>query len=226
MTVPEYRVQRAPSPITIDGRLNEPAWEAGASLWLRDNLTGEEPQQATSVKLLWDDDYLYAGFECEDTDAWSTYTEHDDPLYNEEVVELFIDPCGLLRVYFELQVSPRNVSFDSIVLNDGGKRGEGRGPNFQGVTMWTCHGMEHEVVVRGDPTRRGTNDQGWTVELAVPFSQLISAPNIPPKPGDAWRANIYRIDHATDYSEFTAWSPTGMHDFHITEAFGTLVFEG
>jgi len=62
------------------------------------------------------------------------------------------------------------------------------------------------------------------VELAVPFSQLISAPNIPAKPGDAWRANIYRIDHAQDHSEFTAWSPTGMHDFHVTEAFGTLVF--
>jgi len=86
--------------------------------------------------------------------------------------------------------------------------------------------MKHAVVVNGDPTRRDTNDDGWTVELAVPFSQLISAPHIPPAEGDAWRANIYRIDHARDASEFTAWSPTRMHDFHITEAFGRLVFDG
>jgi hypothetical protein len=32
--------------------------------------------------------------------------------------------------------------------------------------------------------------------------------------------------HALDHSEFTSWSPTGMHDFHITEAFGKLIFEG
>jgi hypothetical protein len=32
--------------------------------------------------------------------------------------------------------------------------------------------------------------------------------------------------HALDHSEFTSWSPTGMHDFHITEAFGRLIFEG
>lgn len=226
MNVPEYRVRRAPGPVTVDGSLGGPAWEAAETIWLVDNLTGEKPRQSTAVKLLRDDAYLYVAFDCEDTDAWSTYTEHDDPLYNEEVVEMFIDPSGLLRVYFELQVSPRNVGFDSLILNDGGKRGEGRGPNFQGVTMWTCHGMKHAVVVRGDPTKRGTNDEGWTVELAVPFSQLISAPNIPPEPGDAWRANIYRIDHAADYSEFTAWSPTEMHDFHVTEAFGTLIFGG
>jgi len=70
----------------------------------------------------------------------------------------------------------------------------------------------------------------------VPFSQLISAPHIPPEPGDTWRANIYRIDRparrslggggAADASEFTAWSPTKMHDFHVTEAIGNLVFEG
>jgi len=226
VNIPEYRVERTTGPLTIDGRLDEAAWERAQTIWLRDNQTGEKPRQATAVKLLWDDEYLYAGFQCEDTDAWSSFTEHDDPLYEEEVVELFIDPTGRLRLYYELQVSPRNVGFDSLILNDGGRLGEGRGPNFQGLTMWTCHGLKHEVVVRGDPTQRGTNDDGWTVELAIPFAQLISAPHIPPRPNDVWRANLYRIDHARGYSEFSAWSPTEMRDFHVTEAFGRLVFEG
>jgi hypothetical protein len=224
--VPEYRIKRATGPIAIDGQVTEPAWKEAGVIQLVDNITGQKPRQATAVRLLWDDACLYVAYECEDTDAWSTFTQHDDPLYKEEVVEIFLDPSGLGRIYFELQVSPRNVSFDSIILNDGGRRGEGRGPNFQGVTMWTCHGLQHAVVVRGDPTRRGTQDEDWTVEMAVPFSQLISAPHIPPVAGDTWRANIYRIDHALDHSEFTSWSPTGMHDFHITEAFGKLVFEG
>ncbi len=106
MNVPEYRVRRAPGPITIDGVLGEPAWGAAETIWLTDNLTRGKPRQATAVKLLRDEEYLYVAFDCEDSDAWSTYTEHDDPLYNEEVVEIFIDPSGLLRVYFELQVSP------------------------------------------------------------------------------------------------------------------------
>jgi hypothetical protein len=229
---PEYRVRRALGPIAIDGQVTEPAWKEADTIWLVDNITGQKPRQATAVRLLWDDASLYLAYECEDTDAWSTYTQHDEPLYHEEVVEVFLDPSGLGRIYFELQVSPRNVSFDSLILNDGGRRGQGRGPNFQGVTMWTCRGLQHAVVVRGDPTRRGTQDEGWTVEMAIPFSQLLSAPHIPPVAGDTWRANIYRIDHARPsadghpHSEFTSWSPTGMHDFHITEAFGRLVFEG
>jgi hypothetical protein len=226
VNVPEYSVRKTSGPIDVDGRLDEPAWQEAGGIQLLDNQTGERPRQATEVRLLWDDEFLYVGFRCEDSDAWSTFTEHDQPLYEEEVVEIFLDPSGLLRAYFELQVSPRNVSFDSLILNDGGRWGEGRGPNFQGMPQWTCRGLKHGVTVNGDPTRRGTADEGWSAEMAVPFSQLITAPNTPPRPGDVWRAGIYRIDHAQDSSEFTAWSPTRKRDFHISEAFGRLIFEG
>jgi len=216
---PLYLCRRAAGPITIDGRLDEPSWRKAEAMSLRLTDTGEAPKLTTEVRALWDETYLYVGFHCTDTDIWATMTEHDQPLWDEEVVEVFLDPGHVATAYFELVVNPLNVLTDTFVLNRGARK-----LHFQPMREWECAGVRHAVVVDGQPNERDTVDRSWTVEFAVPFDQLITAPNIPPKNGDAWRANFYRIEQGRDATEYTAWSPTGEINYHHPECFGTLVF--
>jgi len=67
-------------------------------------------------------------------------------------------------------------------------------------------------------------DNRWTVEVALPFSQ-IGRGGRAPKESERWRANFYRIDRA-DEGEFSCWSPTlsDPPSFHVPGRFGYLVF--
>ena len=65
----------------------------------------------------------------------------------------------------------------------------------------------------------------WTVEIAIPFNEFTTAPNIPPKAGDKWLMNLYRIDRPEDGNdEYSAWQPTGAEQYHLPDKFGELVF--
>ena len=64
------------------------------------------------MRLAWDERALHVRFDCADRDAWGTYRERDDPLYEEEVVEVFLAPGEAdPRRYVELEVSPAGVLF-------------------------------------------------------------------------------------------------------------------
>jgi hypothetical protein len=80
------------------------------------------------------------------------------------------------------------------------------------------------VQVDGKVNSRTGTDRSWTVEIAIPFAECPTAPHIPPRHGDRWRANFYRIDRAKDGDEFTAWSPTGAIQYHTPARFGYLLF--
>ncbi len=88
-----------------------------------------------------------------------------------------------------------------------------------------CRGLRTAVNVEGELNQPG-QAQGWFAEFAIPFRALIGAPNIPPRPGDEWRSNFYRIDtpHGAK-SELYAWSTTELPTFHLPWRFGGLRFE-
>ena len=63
----------------------------------------------------------------------------DEPLYEEDVVEVFIDPFGGGTTYYEFEVSPRGVLFDALIHNtlDGNKEVD---------TAWIAEGFQAEVT--------------------------------------------------------------------------------
>jgi len=213
---PEYVCYRAARPIVIDGHLDDPAWQGAPAIALCLADTGEAPRQSTTCRLLWDDVYLYVAFDCQDSDIWGVTTERDRDIYNQEVVELFVDDDCDDHSYIEIEVSPLNAVLDLYMLNRGGVR--------RGLWDWDSRGLRTAVVVDGDPTRRGTDDRRWTVEMAVPMADFMTAPHLPPRAGDVWHANLYRIDRANMGDEYSAWSPPGVIDYHTPERFGRLVF--
>lgn len=215
-TRPEYTCFRAAQPLVIDGRLNDPSWQGAPAVELRLADTGGQPRQRTIARMLWDDDYLYVAFYCEDTDIWGITTERDKDIYNQEVVEVFVDDDRDDYSYIEIEVSPLNAVLDLLMLNRGDYR--------RGLWDWDSDGLRTAVVVDGDPTRRGTPDHSWTVEMAIPMRDFMTAPNLPPRPGDVWHVNLYRIDRAAWGDEYTAWSPPGRINYHTPSRFGRLLF--
>jgi len=208
--------RRTAEQITVDGVLSERSWAAVEPVTLCRTDTGDAARFRTEVRLLWDDTYLYASFHCVDPDIWANMVLRDAPLWEEEVVEMFLDPNRSGNAYFEFVVNPLNTLTDVFVLNRWGQ--------FKPLRDWNAEGVKHAVVVDGDPSDPLSEDRSWTMECAIPFRELVTAPNIPPKSGDSWRGNFYRIEQGYEWQEYTAWSPTGEVNFHHPERFGTIVF--
>jgi len=212
-----YNAPKTTEPPLLDGNPGHGAWEQAPFMTLTDCVTGDKPALTTRCKLLWDESCLYAGYLIEDREIVSTFSRRDDPLYEEDVVELFLAPAGSLKYYYEFNFSPRDVLLDAVVFNDGGQAGVGRGKLLT-MTEWNCEDIAWKAQMHshGD----------WSVIAAIPFASLHFAGNRPPKPGEAWRMNLCRIEYGLPEPEYTAWSPPEMLDFHTTEKFGQLVFQG
>lgn len=219
MSLPTYRCRRAADPLTIDGRLDEPAWDVAEAALLQRNEDGGPAPLATTVRLLWDDVYLYVGFTCEDPDIWGTLYARDSQLWEEEVVEVFLDPNHNGQLYFEFELSPRNVQLDLLAVKRPGRP-------LQTLIAWDCPGWQTAVCVDGTLDNRADRDRGWSAEMAIPLAELRTAPHTP-RPGDIWRMGLYRIERPQNAPGLLlAWSPTLAATFHVPERFGYLAFEG
>ena len=166
--------------------------------------------QQTRVRLCGDAAALHARFDCEDRDAWGTCERRDDPIYEEEAVEVFLapgeeDPAR----YFEFEVSPRGVLFDARIHNPTSRRAD-----MTADPSWDCPGLRWVVG-------RGSARQDWWAILAIPWLGVTPSGDLP----RVWRANFYRIERPRDgEAEFSCWSPTLTRpaDFHRPARFGFL----
>ena len=229
--LPSYTCWKAATPPVIDGRADDAVWaqaEAGELFDVEDLGRQRRHSRPTAVKMLWDDDNLYFLFEMEDGDVWSTFTNRDDQLWREEVVEIFIDPDGDGLDYAEIEVNPLNVYFDLLLSrpwSDGGG----------GFAQWDPQ-FSSAVQVDGSVNDPGDVDGGWTVEIALPWEALATdirdvanGMALPPQAGEEWRLNLYRFERlrengAVTASEASAWSTVGVIDFHRPDRFGLLRF--
>lgn len=214
-------IYRARSPIRVDGMLDEPDWQTAMPLELRDIKGRESPK--TIAKMLWDDRYLYLAFDCADTDIWATKTQRDDFLWEEEVVEAFVDPDGDGLNYYEFQVNPLNTQIDLLIPDavEGVK-------DAKHNARWDCKDWLSAVRVRGTVNRRDDTDEGWAVEMAIPLSELTRPSSPVPRPSISWRLNLYRIDRPKGREDdplLLAWSKT-VRWFHEPDRFGRVVFGG
>lgn len=214
-----YVVKRTPYPVIVDGVVNEAAWKACEPIILGPAREGETVTQKTVARMMWDDRYLYFSFECEDKHIWSTMTERDQPIYNEEVVEVFIDADGDKDTYLELEVNPLNTLWDGFILNTPNGR--------KGLLAWNSFGIRRAVFVDGTLNDKSDTDGGWSVEIALPLEDVVTGANTPARAGDRWRVNLYRIDLPDGpgtRGEYFAWSPISGRTFHDPDRFGEIEF--
>ena len=229
--VPSYSCARTGTPPVIDGDGSEAVWAAAQRLELVDveDLTGQRQfSRTTAVKMLWDDDNIYFLFDLIDEDVWSTFRNRDDLVWQQEVVEIYLDPDGDGLNYAEIEINPLNTVFDLLLSRPWGDGGTG-------FPEWS---PEFSSAVRVDGTVNNPDDvdRGWTVEVALPWEALatdirdvMNGQSLPPQVGDQWRMNLYRFERPREGTEETgaqpsAWGPVGVNDFHRPDRFGRLNF--
>lgn len=210
--------------LTIDGRLDEPVWATAKGTGpFVDVGSGREnpaiPSQG-SVRVLWDDAFLYAGFEVADKKVhggWPAGAK-DAHLWEKDTIEIMIDPDGDgdNKDYYEIQINPQNLVFDTLYDDYNSPNGNGRGPF--GHEDWSAR-LTSAVQVHGTLDDDSDVDKGYTVEAKIPWASFIKAQRAPPAPGDAWRLNFYAMKN----NGGTAWSPIlGMGNFHRAARFGRV----
>lgn len=177
-------------------------------LWLAD---GSAPaSQPTVVRACFDDEALYVRYDCSDSDIWGTYTRRDEPIYEQEVVEIFIAPgTDDPTHYFEFQVSPDGVLFDAKIFNPTSTRAD-----LQVNVEWNCPN------IRWTAERNDTAEKWWAA-LAIPWNAITDDGRVPA----FCRANFYRIERPRQgETEYSCWSPTLTEpaDFHKPARFGIL----
>ena len=140
-----YACRRAPSAIRVDGRLNDAAWKHAAWTDAFVDIQGAsqpQPRFRTRAKMLWDDEYLYIGAELEEPHVWATLTEHDSVIFRDNDFEVFLNPSGDGRNYFEFEINALNTGWDLFLpkpYREGGKADN----------SWDIPGLRTAVAVNG-----------------------------------------------------------------------------
>ena len=213
---PPVSIPYATVPPVIDGKFEgEEAWKGALKLDpFVNTMNGRAVPTVTNVYLMWDADHLYVAAEAKDDNLKSPYTEHDDELWKADAFEMFLDPKGDKKDYYELQVNPKGVIFDSHL------------PQYRkNQNEWSSN-MTAVVVMDGTLNDESDTDKGWTIEIAVPFASMTAGGGSPPNPGDSWAINFFRVDATkSDKKVYSAWSPPMRGDFHTLARFGKVFFQ-
>ena len=211
---PVYEVSRTAVPIKIDGKLDDAAWAKVPTVgeFVR-NLDGSPAANKTEARVVYDDSFLYFAFRCVDDNIWATFKRRDEHLWDEEVVEVFLQADEHHPSYIELEVNPLGAMLDIYLLDI-------RKPLR--YESWNSEKLQWAVQVLGVVDGKA-GDREWTCEIALPIADVVTAAHLPPRPGDRWRMNLYRVDKLPMPADL-AWSPTLKNDFHIPSKFGELAF--
>ncbi|HEY3132180.1 MAG TPA: carbohydrate-binding family 9-like protein [Acidobacteriota bacterium] len=208
-----YEISRTAVPIRVDGKLDDPSWMQAAAVNLVNNRDGSPASYKTEARMLFDDRFLYFAFRCQDENIWATMKQRDQHLWEEEVVEVFLQADPTQPSYIELEVNPLGTMLDIFLLDI-------RKPLH--YESWNSEKLQWAVQVDGTVDGKG-GDKEWTCEIALPLEDVIPAPHIPPQAGDRWRLNLYRIEKKPTPA-LLAWSPTLTNNFHVPKMFGEIVF--
>jgi hypothetical protein len=161
----EFRVRRAgAAPLDLT---DERTWSpAHAITWGAD-------EYRTTFRALWSDEALLVRYDCRDRTPWWTIAERDGRLWDEEVVEIFLDPLRQGVSYAEVEVSPANVVCDLVVRTPW--------PSLVSDPAWDWCGLVSRVTTV--PTANGVV---WSAVVSLPFDGLSTlavgvAAAVPPK---------------------------------------------
>lgn len=178
-------------------------WKQVDCMLLTSNNGDGSVPYATKCYLAYNEKGIFFRFEIEDDKINCTMKEYNSPIYDEETVELFIQPTQDKTHYMEFEWNGIGGVFCAEVYN-----------NLQGSTSLT---FTKENII--DSKIYGT-EYGWIVQGMLP-SKLFNGRMT----GD-WKFNAYRIKRRTDKSAILlSYNNTIEDNYHIPDRFATLVFE-
>jgi hypothetical protein len=220
VAIPAMRAPHTTGPITLNGTLDEPDWNLASPAAFVNTLDGSASGLNAAARLLWDERGMYVAFEVADTTLRATSAAHDDHLWEQDCIELMIDPDGNGEDYFEIQVAPNGLVFDTHYDTR-------RAPAPIGNSAWDAQVGVPGVALVGT-LNDDAADTRYTVEMLIPWA-AFSHGDMPaasaPASGSTWRMNLYVMDLMGAGSRSAGWSATMEGDFHVPARFGRVTFE-
>lgn len=174
-------------------------WRKANIALLCENEKGGTPRYRTHFQAMHSLRYLYFKFTVEDEKIVASYTKFNEPLYDEEVVEVFVSGKGSLERYLELEVNPNNAVFCANIDND-----------LKGTTKINFikpNPIESQVKM---------TENGWECVIKIEKRSIEAFDE------KKLLFNAYRIDR-DEGMELYAFSPTMCNRFHVPQKFAKLI---
>lgn len=175
----KIQITRIDQPIKIDGHLDEEVWKNAAVArnfveFQPKNGNPEAHEFRTEVRVLYDDTGIYFGAKMYDPEPSKIAKElvERDNVGNDDFFDVVINGYNDHQQSLEFIIMPSGVQFDAKMTNDYGEDS-----NWSAV--WY--------------SATNIDDEGWTAELKIPYSEL----RFPKKDIQEWGLNFVRLVNRT-----------------------------
>ncbi|MFC1765859.1 DUF5916 domain-containing protein [Planctomycetota bacterium] len=163
------RIEEAPR---VDGRLDDACWQEAPVLEAFTQIEpveGNEPSEHTAVRFVYTQRTLFIGIQCFDSEPdriIATQMQHDGDQDTDDTVLIAFDTFNRQRDGYAFAVNPVGARADGLIENFSDVN-----PSWD--TIWWV--------------RSKVDQNGWTVEMAIPFTSLSFDPR-----KDRWGCNVER----------------------------------
>lgn len=191
------------NPITLDGNLDEEIWmevPAATDFIQRFPNDGNPATEKTEARVIYTEDAIYVGARAYDSSTDSiaaTLFRRDGSAYSDWFY-VNIDSYDDNRTGFSFAVNPKGVRKDILIFDDNDE-------DIRWDAVWEA--------------ATSINDDGWTVEMRIPLSQLrFNTSNSDDE--TSWGINFQR--RIARNEEISFWSPTPQNESGFVSRFGEL----
>ncbi|MDW7760659.1 MAG: DUF5916 domain-containing protein [Acidobacteriota bacterium] len=177
---------RTDDPIVIDGRLEEIVWqrEGVNGFTQNDPKDGEPATETTEVWIAYDDKAVYVAAFCRDSepDRILGRLGRRDVAVDSDWFYFYVDPYYDRRSGYAFAVNPSNSIRDAVLSND-----VDQDFSWDGVWEW----------------KAAVHDNGWSVEMRIPFDQL----RFSSRDEYVWGVNFRRVVKRKNETASLVWVP-------------------
>jgi hypothetical protein len=174
---------------------DDPAWQSAIALPAFETSKGEAASEPTRVLPLWSEDALYLrfiNFDDKIAELKNTRSGHDEDIFGEDEIELFLDDPSQPGHYFHLAATAKGARYDAKA--DGAM-------NFDKAwnPQWTA--------------KTSVFEDRWIADVKLPFASF----GLAPKDGANWRMSFMRS--GAERRANSGWPDASVHN---PAGFGTL----
>jgi hypothetical protein len=198
--------------VVVDGREQESAWWAADSVVFDGKSCGSE--NVAVVKTLWDSHSLYLLFKVSDANLQAYQTEQDHrQLFLDDMAEFLIDTANDRDSCW----NERKIIYHINLL--GAKKDDRGTARCYSDASWNGEAV-FAVAMFGTMNRPDDVDEGYQVEVAIPWQELESLPEA----GLTLGVNFAVGDNNNAGRQLFDW--VGARNFRSPHLFGRLVLKG
>jgi len=168
---PKIQAVKIDGDLSLTGKLTDPHWNLATPIELRYEINPGEntpAPQRTFVRMLYNSNNVYIGFDCRDSNAAAirAHISDRDKIFDDDFVDVIIDTYGDYQRAYEIVTNPYGIQGDLLMTSSN------EDASFDMV--WEA--------------ASSINKDGWTAEIAVPFKSL----RFPSVPVQKWAVEFIR----------------------------------